>query len=65
MPTELRHSGSIHHKELVEYSDEELLRIVISAASTAGAARTIEATPEATSPDYAALGRRIAHAKTP
>jgi hypothetical protein len=43
---ELRHSGSIQHKDLLEYTDEELLQIVISAAGPAAASRTIDAAPE-------------------
>jgi len=33
VPTEFRHSGSIGHKEIHEYSDEDLIRIIVSAAS--------------------------------
>jgi hypothetical protein len=61
-PVELRHSGSIQHKEIADYTDAELLQIVISAADPA---RTIDVAPEAAAPDYAALAKRIAHARTP
>ena len=64
VPMELKHSGSIGRKNFMEYSDEELLQIIVSAAGPPGALRTIDATSEATIPDYTALARRISNAKT-
>ncbi len=51
-PVELKHSGSINHKDLAEYSDDELMAIVRSGAAELGLTRilpmkTIEATDDA------------------
>jgi hypothetical protein len=50
-PVELKHSGSIGHKDLVEYSDEELMAIIRSGAAELGLTRilpmkTVEAVPD-------------------
>ena len=38
-PTELRHSGVIGHKDMPEYSDEELMRIIREGAEELGLSR--------------------------
>src|SRR5215204_5655189 len=58
-PTELRHSGFIGSKELDQYTDEELRRIIANEIQLAGI--TIDVKPEPTAPDP----RRITNAKTP
>src|SRR3954468_13797571 len=40
-PTELRHSGSIGRKELCEYSDEELMKVLRDGAAELGLTRIL------------------------
>jgi hypothetical protein len=56
VPTELRHSGAIGRKDIYDYSDDELLAIVMSAASSSldiAAPKAIESSRSA------ALGKRL------
>jgi hypothetical protein len=52
VPTELRHSGSIHRKDLSEMSDEELMAIIASVLPEGALTtpKTIEAAPIANDP---------------
>jgi hypothetical protein len=50
-PVLLKHSGAIGRKDLVDYSDAELMNIVLSAVSELPKVVNVEAQPESNKPD--------------
>jgi hypothetical protein len=62
-PTELRHSGVIGHKDMAEYSDEELMAIIREGADELGLTRilpmkTVSGAQAQDEPDAAMEGQR-------